>query len=280
MPEISVIIPTYNRDRFLKDAIDSVLKQTYKDFELLVVDDGSTDNTKKIVESFNFPIKYIFQEHRGVSAARNQGIASASCEYLAFLDSDDLWVKDKLERQMNFLKRDNKYLICYTDEIWSYNGKRIYPKAKHQKYSGWIFEKTLHLCIISPSSVVIHKNVFYDVGIFDEDLPACEDYDMWLRISIKCPIFFLKEPLIIKRGGHSDQLSQNIWGLDRFRVKALGKILMNGIDDYKKEMVLRHLKEKSLFVSNGAFKRKKFLRGIKYLLIPYYYSILAKLKQK
>ncbi|MDY6863102.1 MAG: glycosyltransferase [Thermodesulfobacteriota bacterium] len=277
---ISVIIPTFNRHRFLKDAIDSVLNQTYKDFELLVVDDGSTDGTEKIVKSFDFPIKYVYQEHKGVSAARNQGITFASGEYIAFLDSDDLWVKEKLEKQINTLKKQKKYLVCYTDEIWIYNGKRIYPKAKHKKYSGWIFEKTLPLCIISPSSVIAHKDLFSNIGGFDEGFPACEDYDMWLRISIKYPILFLEEPLIIKRGGHPDQLSRTIWGLDRFRIKALGKILINGGCDNKKEMILRYIKEKSFIMSNGAFKRKRFLKGIKYRLMPYYYSFLAEVKEK
>jgi len=228
MKKISVVIPVYNRPDFVKEAIQSVLNQTYQNIELIVVNDGSTDDTIQVLNQFGNKIKVINQQNKGVSAARNSGIENSSGTWIAFLDSDDIWLPEKLANQIKFFTNNPDSLICQTEEVWIKNGSRLYPKKKHKKKSGMIFEHCLPLCIVSPSAVMIHKNLFDKIGTFDESLPACEDYDLWLRVSCKYPIFLLDEPLIIKRGGHSDQLSQMI-RLDRYRIKSIIKILKSKV---------------------------------------------------
>jgi glycosyltransferase involved in cell wall biosynthesis len=256
-PKVSVIIPTYNRLSMVKEAVDSVLKQDFEDFELIVVDDGSTDETVKEIKRYGGRVRLLqHSENRGVSAARNKGILHAKGKYIAFLDSDDLWVKGKLKIQVAFLDENPHYPLCYTDEIWIRRGRRVNPKIKHTKYSGWIFEKCLPLCTISPSSAVMRKTVFSKVGLFDEALPVCEDYDFWLRISARFPIFFINKKLIVKRGGHSDQLSQRSWGNDRYRVIALEKLLSEPyITPEERKMILDEMKRKCQILSKGFLKR-------------------------
>ncbi len=257
MPKVSVIIPTYNRLPMLKEAVNSVLAQQFEDMELIVVDDGSTDGTAEEMKRYGGRVKLIQQsQNRGVSAARNKGILHARGKYIAFLDSDDLWVKGKLKVQVSFLDENPHYPICYTDEVWIRRGKRVNPMLKHSKYSGWIFEKCLPLCIISPSSVMMKRTLFSRVGLFDEALPVCEDYDFWLRISARFPIFFINRKLIIKRGGHPDQLSQRSWGNDRCRVIALEKLLSEPyVGSEEREMILNEMKKKCAVLYKGFLKR-------------------------
>jgi glycosyltransferase involved in cell wall biosynthesis len=257
MPKVSVIIPTYNRRTMLKEAVDSILDQDFEDFELIVVDDGSTDGTAEEIKRYGGRIRLLqHSENRGVSAARNKGILHAKGKYIAFLDSDDLWVKGKLKIQVAFLDENPHYPLCYTDEIWIRRGRRVNPKIKHSKYSGWIFEKCLPLCTISPSSAVMRKTLFSKVGLFDEALPVCEDYDFWLRVSVRFPIFFINKKLIVKRGGHSDQLSQRSWGNDRYRVIALEKLLSEPyLTSDDREMILDEMKRKCGILYRGFLKR-------------------------
>jgi len=226
-PQVSVIIPTYNRGWIIKEAIDSVLAQDYTEFELIVVDDGSTDHTADVLDSYRNVIKVLSQKNKGVSAARNRGIAEASGKFIAFLDSDDLWLSQKLSAQIEFFTQTPDALICQTEEVWIRNGLIVNPKKRHKKPSGMIFEPSLALCLVSPSAVMIRRSLLEIVGNFDETLPACEDYDLWLRISCRFPVYRIDTPLIIKRGGHEDQLSAS-FGLDRFRIKAIKKIIESG----------------------------------------------------
>jgi GT2 family glycosyltransferase len=272
-PLVSIIIPTYNRASWLKGAIDSVLNQTFRDFELIVVDDGSTDETEAIVDSYDDPVKYFYQSNQGPSAARNLGIKQATANLLAFLDSDDRWLKEKLQIQVDLMMKNPDVKICYTDETWIRNGKRVNPKKIHQKYSGWIYQKCLPLCIISPSSVMIHREVFERAGLFDESMFVCEDYDLWLRISRYYPITFINKPLIIKNGGHADQLSHRLWGMDRFRVRALEKILQeNSLADEDRKATIEMLQKKCTILANGFFKRGKVDEGNYYLSIKTKYT--------
>ena len=275
MSKVSIIIPSYNRLPLLKEAVDSVLAQNFEDFELIVVDDGSTDGTADEMKKYGGRVRLLrHPENRGVSAARNRGILNAKGKYIAFLDSDDLWVKGKLKIQVAFLEDNPHYPICYTDEIWIRRGKRVNPKNKHAKYSGWIFEKCLPLCIISPSSVMMKKTLFSKVGLFDEALPVCEDYDLWLRISARFPVFFINRKLIIKRGGHSDQLSQRSWGNDRYRVIALEKALSEpNLKPEEREMVLEEMKKKCKILSEGFFRRGNEIEGRFYQEIMRRYGI-------
>jgi glycosyltransferase involved in cell wall biosynthesis len=275
MTKVSAIIPTYNRLPMLKEAVDSILAQEFEDIELIVVDDGSTDGTSEEIKKCGGRVKLLQQpQNRGVSAARNRGILQARGKYIAFLDSDDLWAKDKLKTQVTFLEDNPQYPLCYTDEIWIRKGKRVNPRIKHSKYSGWIFEKCLPLCIISPSSAVIRRTVFSKVGLFDEALPVCEDYDLWLRITARFPVFFLNRKLIIKRGGHPDQLSQRSWGNDRYRVIALEKLLSEPfIGPDERRMILDEMRKKCRVLSQGFLKRGNELEGKRYQEIMRNYGI-------
>ena len=224
---VSVIIPVYNRVNLIDRSINSVISQTYPINEIIVIDDGSNDGTYDLIKR-NFPqVSLQYQENKGVSNARNIGIKLAKSKWIAFLDSDDEWLPKKVEEQINLLKTNFSFKICHTDEVWIRNQVRVNPMKKHRKYGGDIYNKCLPLCVISPSSIMIHKDIFNDVGLFDEDLPVCEDYDMWLRICSKYSVLFLDQKLINKYGGHDDQLSKKYWGMDRFRLIALEKMIDN-----------------------------------------------------
>jgi glycosyltransferase involved in cell wall biosynthesis len=265
MARVSVLISTYNRLPKVKEAIDSVLKQTYRDFELWVVDDGSTDGTGELLKVFGNKIKYLCQVNRGVSAARNLGLKVSRGKYVAFLDSDDLWEPRKLEIQVRCMEANPQFPLCYTDEIWIRMGVRVNPKKKHAKYSGWIFEKCLPLCIISPSSAIMKRTLLDEIGGFDENLPVCEDYDFWLRVTRRYPVLFIDKKLIVKRGGHPDQLSTRSWGNDRYRVMALEKLLrFQDLKAEEKSMVSRELVRKCHILSRGFDKRGKREEGRRY----------------
>ena len=254
-PQVSVIIPTYNRSWIIKEAIDSVLAQDYKEFELIVVDDGSTDHTSDVLDSSRNVIKVLSQKNKGVSAARNRGIAEASGQFIAFLDSDDLWLPQKLSAQIEFFNQTPNALICQTEEVWIRNGLRVNPKKRHKKLSGMIFKPSLELCLVSPSAVMIQRSLFDRVGEFDETLPACEDYDLWLRISCRFPVHLIDRPLIIKRGGHDDQLSSRA-GLDKFRIKSIEKIIKSGLlSDDQHLAAVKTLKKKCDIYATGCRKR-------------------------
>ena len=275
MAKVSVIIPTYNRLPMVKEAVDSVLAQNFEDVELIVVDDGSTDGTAEEIERYGGRVKLLqIPQNRGVSVARNRGILQARGKYIAFLDSDDLWVKGKLRTQVAFMEDNPQYPLCYTDEIWIRRGKRVNPRLRHAKYSGWIFEKCLPLCIISPSSALIKRTLFSKVGLFDEVLPVCEDYDLWLRITARYPVFFINKRLIIKRGGHPDQLSNRSWGNDRFRVIALEKLLSEPfMTEEERALVLEEMKKKCRVLAQGFLKRGNEAEGRQYQEMMRQYGI-------
>ncbi len=266
---VSVIIPSHNRAEVLPRAVASVLAQTLAPLEVIVVDDGSDDGTAALMAR-RFPgVRCLVQQNRGVSAARNAGIAAARGEWLAFLDSDDEWLPGKLAAQRAALEEHAGCRLCHTEEIWIRNGKRVNAMKKHAKRGGRIYRHCLPLCVISPSSVVIHRSLFRDHGGFDESLPACEDYDLWLRLCAREAVAFVETPQIVKYGGHADQLSRRHWGMDRFRVRALLKMLDSGLLDAGDEAATRAmLVEKCRILAQGAEKRGKLARAR-------YYTALA-----
>jgi glycosyltransferase involved in cell wall biosynthesis len=252
---VSVIIPTFNRGWIIKEAIDSVLTQDHTEFELIVVDDGSIDNTDDVLDIYRNEIKVLSQKNKGVSAARNRGISEASGKFIAFLDSDDLWLPQKLSTQIEFFNQTPDALICQTEEVWIRKGRRVNPRKRHKKPSGMIFNPSLELCLVSPSAVMMKRSLFDRVGIFDETLPACEDYDLWLRISSRFPVHLIDTPLIIKRGGHEDQLSSRA-GLDKFRIRSIEKIIKSGIlSDDQLRAAVKTLKKKCDIYATGCRKR-------------------------
>lgn len=221
--KISVIIPVHNRASTITRAIKSVLNQVHPADEIIVVDDGSDDGTSEILVNFGQVIKLIRQENRGVSAARNAGIRAAIGNWIAFLDSDDEWLPEKLQNAENFIIENPGLFIFQSEEIWNRRGRMVNPRKKHRKVGGSIFKECIPLCIVSPSATLIHRDVLEKIGYFDESLPVCEDYDLWLRVARHYSIGFDPKPGIIKYGGHEDQLSFRYWGMDRFRIIALEK---------------------------------------------------------
>ena len=236
-PEVSVIIPTYNRRAMVREAIDSVLAQTAASFELIVVDDGSTDGTAEDLARLGAEraetVRIEHTANRGPAAARNRGGAIALAPLVAFLDSDDLWLPEKLERHLEFMRENPGCAISQTNETWVRNGRRINPGMRHRKRAGDFFVESLRTCLISPSAVLMRRELFDSVGGFDEDMRAAEDYDLWLRIQVEHEIGLLDEPLVTRRGGHPDQLSITTQAIDRFRILALAKLL--GLDSLTPE---------------------------------------------
>ena len=266
--KLSVIIPTFNRAHTLPRAVDSVLAQNRQADEILIIDDGSDDQTRKLVEQDYPQCRYLYQANQGVSSARNLGIQEARGEWIALLDSDDAWLPDKLAQQLHALQASQGQRLCHSEEIWIRNGVRVNAMKKHQKRGGRIFQHCLPLCVISPSSVVLHRTLFDEIGLFDAALPACEDYDLWLRICATEPVLFIEQPLIIKHGGHSDQLSQKHWGMDRFRIQALEKIIDSGrLGESDLTAAIKVLLKKAAIMAQGAEKRGNTQRAEHYRLL-------------
>ena len=265
---ISVVIPTFNRLIYLERAIKSVLNQTISVNEIIIVDDGSDDGTSEFVHS-NYPnIKYIFQSNSGVSAARNTGIKAASSNWIAFLDSDDAWVTNKIQKQITELELNPEMNFCHSNEIWIRNGKVIKQKNTHKKFGGFIFNKCLDKCRISPSTVICRKSLLIKLNGFDEDLAICEDYDLWLRITSNNPVIYIEKPLIIKYGGHQDQLSRNSEGIESYHIKSLEKLLKQDFPSEHRIAMENMLINKLKIYANGAKKRgrvniyNKFIKRI------------------
>ena len=255
--KISVVIPTLNRINTLQRALDSVINQTYKPAEIIVVDNGSSDGTLKFLREQYPKITILTENKIGVSSARNKGIKKSINQWIALLDSDDAWHPRKLEIQTSMLDSALKeYNLIHTDEVWFRNNKHINQMKKHKKQGGYIFERCLSLCCISPSSVLFKKNILDKVGLFDESLPVCEDYDMWLKICSSEEVLFAQDKLTYKYGGHKDQLSKSYWGMDRFRIKSIENIIKNFDLTYnQKKQAKKELIKKLKIIINGAFKR-------------------------
>lgn len=255
--DISVVIPSFNRWYCLPRALDSVLAQTLPAREILLVDDGSSDGTAERVAERYPMVTVLRQANAGVSSARNVAVRAAGGDWIALLDSDDEWLPHKLERQRRALEAQPEVRLAHCDEIWVRNGVRVNPKHRHRKRGGWVFEHCLPLCAISPSAALIRRDVFEDIGLFDEDLPACEDYDFWLRLSCREPVLYLDEALLVKYGGHEDQLSRAHWGMDRFRLQALHKLLGDdaALSPAQRSAALETLRTKTEVYCAGALKR-------------------------
>lgn len=258
MPIFSIVIPTFNRKPFLRKAIDSVINQSFKDWELIITDDGSMDETEDLVKNYKDQrIKYFYQENKGVANARNNCIKKSNGEYICPLDSDDWWHEDKLKIQTEYFKKYPQYKIFHTQELWYRNGTLLNQKKKHEKPNQIIFPQCLKLCCVSISTAIIHKTIFDELGLFDETLPACEDYDFWLRVSLKYPVLLIDKPLTLKDGGRPDQLSSQ-HGLEKYRIIALEKFMKTDyLNDAQKAMINNELTEKIKIYLNGCVKRNK-----------------------
>lgn len=268
VPFFSVVIPTYNRSSVLPRAIDSVLSQSLQDFELIVVDDGSTDDTESIIQKYSDKLKYCKVENRGVSAARNIGATNTNGKYLAFLDSDDEWLPNKLQVQAEYFNNNPKSKLVHSNEIWIRNGKRVNQMKKHAKQGGDFFERALELCLISPSAVVIERDFYFKHKGFYEDYEVCEDYDLWLRMKTDPEIgeiLYHNEPLIKKYGGHDDQLSRKYFAMDLWRVRSMYRLLQEvDLNKIRLEALVQVLLKKCEILIKG-YKKHDNLEHIEFL---------------
>jgi len=274
MVQISVILPTYNRACSLQRAMQSVLSQTRMPEEVIVVDDGSTDKTAEIVASFqrtaDTEIIYLPQSNRGAAAARNAGVRQARFPVLAFLDSDDLWQKEKLAVQRECMVEKKEILVSHTQETWYRNGTHLNQKKRHAKKGGNLFARSLELCVVGMSTVMVRREFFDRIGLFNESLPCCEDYDLWLRASVKLDFLFVDRPLTIKHGGREDQLSvQYRKGMDRYRIRVLCDLLQHEqLSAVQRDLAQIELRKKCVIYGNGCVKHGRPEEGGRYLALP------------
>ena len=259
MPLVSVIIPTFNRAVMLRRAVESVLNQTERDFELIIVDDGSTDGTSqylKYLENVNSVQILRLDRNYGVSKARNAGVNASAGEWIAFLDSDDFWHPDKLQIQLKWCGDNPQYSILQTNEIWIRNGVRVNQPKTYKKTCGDIFNESVERCMITPSSVIMKRSLFELSGGFDAKMRACEDYDLWLRITCKFHVGLEPKDMLIRYGGHDDQLSSSTPTLDKYRIEALKKIILSGgLNPKQTETAVSSLQKRAVIMANGALKR-------------------------
>jgi len=271
MPLVSVVIPVRDRAAMIVEAIASVVAQSFSDYALVVVDDGSTDDTPTIaaaaLAAASVPARLVTRPHAGVAAARNAGAAVYDSRWIAFLDSDDLWLPPKLARQMAWLAAHPTYRIAQTGERWLDRGRHRNPRAWHRKEER-LFARSLERCLVTPSAVVIRRDLWVESGGFDESFPLCEDYELWLRLTLREPVGLVPEQLVVKRGGHADQLSRSTWGLDRFRVAALTKLLATTpLDDDARAAAARVLDAKCAVLAAGACRRGRNAEAERYRLL-------------
>ncbi|WP_061232946.1 glycosyltransferase family 2 protein [Leptospira noguchii] len=255
---ISVVIPTYNRENKILNSISSVLKQTLPPKEIIVVDDGSTDATvSKIQETFSDKVQILLLEHKGVSHARNRGVENASGDWIAFLDSDDEWLSEKLDKQWKHIEEHPETEILQSQEIWIRNGRKVNPPTRLSKKDGDIFEQSLEFCSVTPSSVLLKKELYQNQGGMDEKLLACEDYDLWLRITSQTTVVLLDEFLLVRYGGHKDQLSFQYPAMDRFRIYSILKLLSSHLLNQTQ----RRLAEQNLFIKWEVLRQGRIKRN-------------------
>ena len=259
-PAVSIIIPVFNRIQPLERALQSLQKQTFQDYEVIVVDDHSTDDIFSITKKYG--TRYLKTIGKGVSAARNTGIQSSESELVALLDSDDEWLPHKLEMQVKYLSQNQECMIVHSNELWVRNGQPVNQSSKHQKMGGRIFSQCTELCLIAPSSVLIRRSLLNKVGLFDASFPVCEDFDLWLRITATEDIGFISEPMVIKHGGHEDQLSMQFHSMDLWRVRALIKHLKNSDLLENEKLALNTTLKKKCEILLKGFKKHQNLENV------------------
>lgn len=260
-PLVSVIIPVYNRFELAKEAVSSVLGQTFRNLELIIVDDGSTDMTPILATYFrdDTRVKYIRINHSGMPGfVRNKGVETAKGKYLAFLDSDDLWMDSKLKKQVDFLEKNSAIKVVHTREAWVRNGKTISQAGFNHRRFGDIFSDALVKCIIGPSTVLIETNLYRELRGFRDDLEIAEDYELWLRLANSNSIGYIDEALITKRAGHVGQLSEKYGQIEIFRIRGLQKLVEQSFFNLKNQKNAElELAKKCRIYAAGCRKRNK-----------------------
>ncbi len=249
-----------------------MLGQTLCCAEIIIVDDGSTDGTQESLSCFlqqHKEIRYVFQENQGAAVARNCGIAMARFPFLAFVDSDDHWHREKIAKQYRAMLEHPEFLISHTKERWLRRGKHLNQKAKHIPRHGDIFSHCLKLCAVGMSTVMARAELFQYCGNFDSQFLCCEDYDFWLRVSSRYPFLLVDAPLTIKEGGRDDQLSQQFRvGMDKLRITAIEKLLTSGqLSSEQQILATKELQKKAKIYGQGCLRHGRPEEARRYLEI-------------
>jgi glycosyltransferase involved in cell wall biosynthesis len=232
---VSVIIPSYNCGRFVRAAVDSVLAQSFRDLEVLVVDDGSTDNTRQVLAGYGPPVRYLYQANAGVSAARNHGIGESRGQYVAFLDADDMWAPDKLERQLKALNTVPGVGLCYSAHLVVDEAMRPLRVHRSNRRASALEDLLFHGNVVgTPSTTLLYQELLKRVGGFDRELSQCADWDMWVRLARHTEFLYLDEPLVTYRQ-HGHNMSRNVPLLESDSLRVLEK----GFNDPDTQIDLR-----------------------------------------
>lgn len=238
----------------------SVLEQDFQDYELIIVDDASTDATPQALKALGGERRVrtvCLPKNSGVSQARNRGAQLSRGTWLAFLDSDDQWAAQKLSRQYQSIQESPSFVLFHCEEIWIRRGVRVNPMKKHQKSGGQFFERSLARCLISPSGAIIKKSTFFELGQFNPHFPVCEDYDLWGRLLCRYPVGFDPTPLVVKYGGHADQLSKKYVAMDYWRALSLSQLLSTApLCAHQKRLVAREILKKTHILIQGHRKHQ------------------------
>jgi len=291
MKKISAIIPAYNAEEYITEAIGSILNQTYPVHEIIVVDDGSRDKTKHIIEE-NFQlqtsniqtnpnsktqikVRYIYQENKGPAAARNRGIKESKGEYIAFLDSDDVWLPKKTEEQMKLLE-DSESALIYCDMSHEADNCLVheaYLKERNYKYygNGRIYKELLKENFIFTPTVIVRKDILEKVGYFDEDYRICEDYKMWLNIAKGYSVEFLDKPMVIRKR-NSSNITKDKYLFITSGIRLFEELMNSNGHDVEINKIIKDEYYKRFFElgyyywdkGDMALARKNFLKTCKY----------------
>lgn len=205
-PKVSICIPTYNRKEYLKETLDSILSQTYRDYEIVIVDDGSTDGTEEMLKELGIPLTYYRQENNGDAAARNKLVTLAKGKYISFIDSDDLLMPDAIERMVKVIESENEEAIVYGSYLRIDENGKVFGKCKRKLYSGNITTELFQTILVHSCGSMFPKKLLSNSPRFDTSLKVCSDYDLWLRLSLKCRFIAIYEPTF-KRRRHANNLS-------------------------------------------------------------------------
>jgi glycosyltransferase involved in cell wall biosynthesis len=264
----SVIIPVYNRELLIREALDSVLAQSLPPSEIIVADDGSTDNTLSVVRSLleerggTIPWRILELSHSGMAGAvRNRGVEVSKADWIAFLDSDDLWEPEKMTCQDDYSKKNPHCRLIHSREKWLRGSKTISQKKQKHKREGDIFDDALVKCIIGPSTTVIRRELWNEAKGFREDLEIAEDYELWLRITACEMVGYVDSPLITKRAGEWENLSDKYGQIEKFRLHALEQLLitdwfrLNCQDQSRHDKALGEYRRKCEIYARGCEKR-------------------------
>jgi glycosyltransferase involved in cell wall biosynthesis len=275
MTRVSIIIPTYNRARFLGDAVASALAQTYRDFEIIIVDDGSTDNTGELVTQYPPEVRYFRQANRGVSAARNKGIELARGEYLCFLDSDDRLLPDALQKNVSFLDRHPEVGYCYGQiERIDENGRKLRMQKARGASKNCVRDGTEQISRllfrgdISILTVLTRRSRLLEAGLFDTGLTIGEDIDMWLRLAMRYPVGYLAEPLgQVRAHPHNSQTQGGFLALE----KSQTAFVQRALECLKTTAAFQRLRKEAYYalycyLSGEAAKKGSRIIGLRYAL--------------